>query len=156
MAQQKQLPVLTDDRDRPFTRISPSILSADFANLARDCNAVLRDGADFLHVDIMVSAAAHAHLPKLRCCVYNLFHHARLRMVQADDVPSSCCNAQDGHMVPNLTIGAPVVKSLRKCTDAFLDCHLMVTDPGQWVEVRWQRLARLHLHFCVICRDVRG
>ena len=40
-------------------------------------------------------------------------------------------------MVKNLTFGAPVLKSLRKHTDAFLDCHLMVTDPGEWVEVRF-------------------
>ena len=36
----------------------------------------------------------------------------------------------DGHFVPNLTIGPPVVKSLRKHTDLFLDCHLMVDNPG--------------------------
>ena len=36
--------------------------------------------------------------------------------------------------MPNLTLGAPIVRSLRKHTDAYLDCHLMVTDPGQWVD----------------------
>ena len=40
----------------------------------------------------------------------------------------------DGHFVPNLSIGPPVVASLRKHTDLFLDCHLMVTDPGRWLE----------------------
>jgi ribulose-phosphate 3-epimerase len=40
----------------------------------------------------------------------------------------------DGHFVPNLTIGPPVVASLRKHTDLPLDCHLMVTRPGDWVE----------------------
>jgi len=35
----------------------------------------------------------------------------------------------DGHFVPNLTIGAPVVASLRKATKGFLDCHLMVSNP---------------------------
>jgi ribulose-phosphate 3-epimerase len=40
----------------------------------------------------------------------------------------------DGHFVPNLSIGPPVVASLRKHTDLFLDCHLMVTDPEMWLE----------------------
>jgi len=40
----------------------------------------------------------------------------------------------DGHFVPNLTIGAPVIQSLRKHTQAFLDCHLMVTNPLDYVE----------------------
>jgi ribulose-phosphate 3-epimerase len=37
-------------------------------------------------------------------------------------------------MVPNLTIGAPVVASLRKHSSAFFDCHLMVSAPAQWVQ----------------------
>lgn len=40
----------------------------------------------------------------------------------------------DGHFVPNLSIGPPVVASLRKHTDLFLDCHLMVSEPGRWLE----------------------
>jgi ribulose-phosphate 3-epimerase len=46
------------------------------------------------------------------------------------------CITQDGHFVPNLTLGAPIVASLRKHTQAFLDCHLMVSNPAQWVQVR--------------------
>ncbi|KAK2992873.1 hypothetical protein RJ640_028115 [Escallonia rubra] len=38
------------------------------------------------------------------------------------------------HFVPNLTIGAPVIESLRKHTKAYLDCHLMVTNPMDYVE----------------------
>ncbi|XP_057248494.1 ribulose-phosphate 3-epimerase, cytoplasmic isoform isoform X3 [Beta vulgaris subsp. vulgaris] len=38
------------------------------------------------------------------------------------------------HFVPNLTIGAPVIESLRKHTQAYLDCHLMVTNPLAYVE----------------------
>jgi ribulose-phosphate 3-epimerase len=38
----------------------------------------------------------------------------------------------DGHFVPNLTIGPPVVKSIRKATDLRLDVHLMITDPDQY------------------------
>jgi ribulose-phosphate 3-epimerase len=40
----------------------------------------------------------------------------------------------DGNFVPNLTIGPPVVKSLRKHTDAFLDCHLCVLNPQNYVD----------------------
>jgi ribulose-phosphate 3-epimerase len=39
----------------------------------------------------------------------------------------------DGNFVPNLTIGPPVVKSLRKHTDAFLDCHLCVLNPQNYI-----------------------
>ncbi|HZQ23178.1 MAG TPA: ribulose-phosphate 3-epimerase [Terriglobales bacterium] len=39
----------------------------------------------------------------------------------------------DGHFVPNITIGPPVVKSLRKVTDLPLDCHLMIENPDQYI-----------------------
>jgi ribulose-phosphate 3-epimerase len=43
-------------------------------------------------------------------------------------------DVMDGHFVPNLTIGAPVVKSLRQVTEATLDCHLMVEKPEAYVQ----------------------
>ncbi len=43
-------------------------------------------------------------------------------------------DVMDGHFVPNLTIGPPVVKSLRRHTDLFLDCHLMIDNPGELLE----------------------
>jgi ribulose-phosphate 3-epimerase len=43
-------------------------------------------------------------------------------------------DVMDGHFVPNLTIGPPVVASLRRHTPLFFDCHLMMTDPGQYLK----------------------
>jgi ribulose-phosphate 3-epimerase len=43
-------------------------------------------------------------------------------------------DVMDAHFVPNLTIGPPVVKSIRRHTDLPLDCHLMMTDPGDYLE----------------------
>ena len=42
-------------------------------------------------------------------------------------------DVMDGHFVPNITIGPPVVKSLRKFSDLPLDCHLMIENPDQYI-----------------------
>ena len=72
--------------------LSPSILSADFANLASDIAAAEEGGADYIHIDVM-----------------------------------------DGHFVPNITIGYPVLKSLRRATSLPLDVHLMISSPSSYV-----------------------
>lgn len=41
-------------------------------------------------------------------------------------------DVMDNHFVPNLTIGLPVVRALRKATDLPLDCHLMIEGPRRW------------------------
>ena len=72
-------------------KIAPSILSADFAHLARDIAAI--SSADYVHVDVM-----------------------------------------DGLFVPNISIGIPVVKSIRPTTTLPLDVHLMIDRPVRYVE----------------------
>ncbi|PLX97211.1 MAG: ribulose-phosphate 3-epimerase [Desulfuromonas sp.] len=73
-------------------KISPSILSADFARLGAEIRTVEQAGADYIHVDVM-----------------------------------------DGHFVPNITIGAPVVQSLRDVTALPLDVHLMIENPDLYI-----------------------
>jgi len=41
-------------------------------------------------------------------------------------------DVMDGHFVPNITIGLPVVKSIRRSTDMIIDTHLMITEPGRY------------------------
>ena len=54
-------------------------------------------------------------------------------------------DVMDGHFVPNVTIGPPVVASLRRHTPLFFDCHLMMTDPGRYLAgLRRGRRRRLH------------
>lgn len=84
---------MTGTGELPAVRIAPSLLSADFVNLARDVAAVEQAGADWLHVDVM-----------------------------------------DGHFVPNLTVGLPVVAALKAVAQRPLDVHIMITDPIEYAE----------------------
>ena len=43
-------------------------------------------------------------------------------------------DVMDGHFVPNISIGPPVVKSIRKATNMFLDCHLMISNPFDYID----------------------
>ena len=43
-------------------------------------------------------------------------------------------DVMDGHFVPNITIGPVVVKSIRSISSLFFDCHLMIENPGDYVE----------------------
>lgn len=42
-------------------------------------------------------------------------------------------DVMDGHFVPNITLGAPIVKSLRKCTSLVYDVHLMISEPDKYI-----------------------
>lgn len=67
-------------------------------------------------------------------------------------------DVMDGCFVPNLTFGAPVVKTVRKVTKMFFDCHLMVNDPEKYIsdfkaagadQIVVHAEATKHLHRCV-------
>ncbi len=73
--------------------IAPSLLSADFSELAAEMKKVTEAGADWLHVDVM-----------------------------------------DGNFVPNLTLGMPIIKSLKKHATIPLDVHLMIDKPERYIE----------------------
>jgi ribulose-phosphate 3-epimerase len=73
-------------------RIAPSLLSADFADLAAEIRSVEKH-CDVLHLDVM-----------------------------------------DGRFVPNITIGPPVIRSLRRITKLTFDCHLMIVEPQRYID----------------------
>lgn len=52
-------------------------------------------------------------------------------------------DVMDGHFVPNITIGIPVLKSLRRATELPIDAHLMITEPGRYAEQFAEAGARL-------------
>ena len=55
-----------------------------------------------------------------------------ITQVTAEGIQVVHLDVMDGHFVPNITIGPPVVKWIRDCTDAVLDTHLMITDPHKY------------------------
>jgi ribulose-phosphate 3-epimerase len=57
---------------------------------------------------------------------------AEIAQVVAEGIEMVHLDVMDGHFVPNITIGPPVVKWIRRCTDAVLDTHLMITDPATY------------------------
>jgi len=55
-----------------------------------------------------------------------------IRAVSAGGAKVLHVDVMDGHFVPNITIGLPVVRSIRKVTDIAIDTHLMIDDPGRY------------------------
>src|SRR5579883_1793461 len=56
-----------------------------------------------------------------------------IRMLEAAGADWLHLDVMDGHFVPNITIGPPVVKAIRKITKLPLDCHLMITEPDRYI-----------------------
>ncbi len=73
--------------------LAPSILSADFGNLAADMAETARAGARYAHIDVM-----------------------------------------DGMFVPQISLGMPVIKSIRPASDLVFDVHMMVTKPERYID----------------------
>lgn len=62
-------------------------------------------------------------------------------------------DVMDGHFVPNISIGVPVVKSIRKKTDMFLDVHLMIENPEKYIEAFAKAGADLITFHYEACKD---
>ena len=73
--------------------VAPSILSADFGNLANDISMLNSSKADWVHIDVM-----------------------------------------DGHYVPNISFGMPVIDSINAISNKPLDIHLMISKPERYIE----------------------
>jgi ribulose-phosphate 3-epimerase len=78
-------------------------------------------------------AARPGILPSLLAC--DFAHLEReIREVEAADVPALHLDVMDGHFVPNLSIGVPIVEAVRRTTDLPLDVHLMISEPAKYIE----------------------
>ena len=65
-------------------------------------------------------------------------------------------DVMDGHFVPNLSIGMPVLKSLRRITTLPLDAHLMISEPGRYLQTFVEAGANLISVHAEVCNDLRA
>lgn len=68
-------------------------------------------------------------------------------------------DVMDGHFVPNISVGIPVVKSVRKKSDMFLDTHLMIENPEKYIEAfakAGSDLITFHIEVCKSEKEVKS
>src|SRR5829696_8822886 len=90
-----------------------------------------RLGRDELKVELRASVPGI--FPSLLAC--DFAHLEReVRAVEAAGVPALHLDVMDGHFVPNLSIGVPILEAVRRITDLPLDVHLMISNPAQYIQ----------------------
>lgn len=72
-------------------------------------------------------------LPSLLACDFAHLED-EIRAVEAAGAPALHLDVMDGHFVPNLSIGVPIIEAVRRVTELPLDVHLMITNPVQYIE----------------------
>ena len=68
----------------------------------------------------------------LKCDYGNL--RSEIERLEAANVRWLHWDVMDGHFVPNLSYGAMLIRSIRPCTKLFIDAHLMISDPGKYLD----------------------